>query len=169
MVYDELRNLATVRMGGEGSEHTLQATALVHEAWLKLRGRDGEPLQWNDHRHFFNAAAEAMRRILIDHARRKNSERHGGRWIRITFGDYQAPSTATPAEIIDLDSALAKLARSSPEKAEIANMHLFGGLTLAEIAASLGVAEITVKRRWKFVKAWLTRELKRDLTKSEEP
>lgn len=167
LVYDELRQLAAARMSGERAGHTLQATALVHEAWMKLAGADGEALQWNGRRHFYAAAAEAMRRILIDHARRKMAARRGGDWLRITFGDHEAPRNATPPEMIDLDDALARLAEIDEEKAEVAKLRLFGGLTVAEIASTLEVPQATVKGRWSYVKAWLSRELKCGDSKTE--
>lgn len=167
LVYDELRQLASARMASERSGHTLQATALVHEAWIKLAGPDGEGLQWNDRRHFYAAAAEAMRRILIDHARRKMAGRRGGDWLQITFGDHEAPRSATPPEIIDLNDALDRLAEIDEERAEVAKLRLFGGLTVVEIAATLDISEATIKRRWSYVKAWLSRELSRDDTKAE--
>ena len=162
LVYDELRRLAAARMSAERGDHTLQATALVHEAWIKLAGPDGEALQWNDRRHFYAAAAEAMRRILIDHARRKMAARRGGDWLRITFGDHESPHSATPPEMIDLNDALDRLAEIDEQKAEVAKLRLFGGLTVVEVAAALDVSEATIKRRWSYVKAWLSRELKRD-------
>jgi RNA polymerase sigma factor (TIGR02999 family) len=166
LVYDELRQLAAARMSGERAGHTLQATALVHEAWVKLAGSDGEALHWNGRRHFYAAAAEAMRRILIDHARRKMTARRGGDWLRITFGDHEAPRSATPPEMIDLNDALERLAEIDEEKAEVAKLRLFGGLTVVEIASTLDVSEATITRRWSYVKAWLSRELKRDDTKT---
>lgn len=162
LVYDELRQLAAARMAGERTGHTLQATALVHEAWLKLTGPDGEALAWNDRRHFYAAAAEAMRRILIDHARRKIADRRGGAWLRVTFGDLEAPRSATPPELIDLNDALEKLSRSDSEHAEVVKLRLFAGLSVVETASALGLSEATVKRRWSYAQAWLTRELKRD-------
>ena len=96
LVYDELRRLASARMSAERAGHTLQATALVHEAWMKLAGPDGEALRWNNRRHFYAAATEAMRRILIDHARGKMAARRGGDWLRITFGDHEDPRSAPP-------------------------------------------------------------------------
>ncbi len=168
LAYGELRQLAAARMSAERGDHTLQATALVHEAWIKLAGPDGEALQWNDRRHFYAAAAEAMRRILIDHARRKMATRRGGDWLRITFGDHAAPRSATPPEMIDLNDALDRLTAMDEEKAEIAKLRLFGGLTVGETALALDVSEATVKRRWSYVKAWLSRELKGDEVKSEE-
>ena len=167
LVYDELRQLAAARMSGERAGHTLQATALVHEAWIRLTGSDGKALRWNSRRHFYAAAAEAMRRILIDHARRKMAARRGGDWLRITFGDHEDPRSATPPEMIDLNDALERLAEIDAEKAEVAKLRLFAGLTVVEIAAALDVSEATIKRRWSYVKAWLSRELKRDDTKTE--
>ena len=161
LVYDELRQLASARMSGEREGHTLQATALVHEAWIKLVGPDGEALQWNDRRHFYAAAAAAMQRILIDHSRRKMADRRGGDWLRITFGDHGAPRSATPPEMIDLNNALEKLGKIDEEKAEVAKLRLFVGLNVAEIALALNLSPATVKRRWSFIKAWLSRELKR--------
>jgi RNA polymerase sigma factor (TIGR02999 family) len=161
LVYDELRRLAAARMAGERSDHTLQATDLVHEAWIKLAGADGEGIAWNGRRHFYAAAAKAMRRILVDHARRKNSRKRGGDWLRITFGDHEAPRSATPPEMIDLNDALDKLCTVNSEMAEVAKLRLFGELTVAESAAALGVSEPTIKRRWRSAKAWLSRELKR--------
>ena len=119
-VYDELRQLAAARMAGERAGHTLQGTALVHEAWIKLAGPDGEALHWEGRRHFYAAAAEAMRRILIDHARRKMAARRGGDWLQITFGDHEAPRSVTPPEMIDLNDALEKLAAIDKVKAEVA-------------------------------------------------
>ena len=166
LVYDSLRELAAARMSGERDGHVLQATALVHEAWIKLTGPDGEALQWNNRRHFYAAAAEAMRRILIDHARRNIAARRGGDWLRITFGEHEDPRGATPPEMIDLNDALERLAKIDAEKAEVVKLRLFAGLTVVEIAAALDVSEATIKRRWSYVKAWLSRELKRgDTTK----
>ena len=167
LVYDELRQLAAARMSGENAGHTLQATALVHEAWIKLASPEGESLQWNGRRHFYAAASDAMRRILIDHARRKMAERRGGDWLRITFGDQEAPHSATPPEMIDLNDALDRLAEIDEEKASVAKLRLFGGLTVEEIALTLEISPATIKRRWSYVKAWLSRELKRDDTKVE--
>jgi RNA polymerase sigma factor (TIGR02999 family) len=139
----------------------------VRPSILTLRGPEGELLHWNGRRHFYAAAAEAMRRILIDHARRKMAARRGGDWLQITFGDLEAPRSATPPEMIDLNDALEKLATIDEGKAEVAKLRLFAGLTVAETAAALGVSEPTVKRRWRFVQAWLSRELRRGDPKAE--
>ncbi len=168
LVYDELRRLAAARMGGECPGHTLQATALVHEAWIKLAGSEGEEIHWNGRHHFYAAAADAMRRILIDHARRKMAARRGGDWLEVTFGDHEAPRSATPPELIDLNDAVERLAEIDEEKAKVAKLRLFVGLTVAEIAATLDLSEATIKRRWSYVRAWLSRELKRDDTRTEK-
>ena len=162
LVYEELRKLAKARMAGERVGHTLQATALVHEAWIKLSGTEGEGIEWNDRRHFYAAAAEAMRRILIDHARHKMAAKRGGDWLRITFGDHEAPSSATPPEMLDLNDALEKLSAIDAEKAEGGQAATLRWADGCETGAALGVSKATIKRRWSFVKAWLGRELKRD-------
>lgn len=168
LVYDELRRLAAARMASERSGHTLQATALVHEAWMKLAGGAQGSQVWNGRRHFYAAAAEAMRRILIDHARRKLASRRGGDWLRITMGDREDPQGVTPPELIDLNSALEKLARIDEERAAVAKLRIFGGLTIAETAEALELSEATISRRWSFAKAWLSRELKKDQSDSKK-
>ena len=160
LVYEELRQLAAAKMASEREGHTLQATALVHEVWIKLAGAEGGSLKWNDRRHFYAAAAEAMRRILIDHARRKLASRRGGEWLEVTFGDFEAPRKVRAEEMIDLSDALEKLSQEDPAKVEVAQLRLFGGLTIPEIAQALDASESTIKRRWTFAKAWLSRELK---------
>lgn len=168
-VYKELRQLAAAKMAGERAGHTLQATALVHEAWIKLVAAEGGSLEWNGRHHFYAAAAEAMRRILIDHARRKLAARRGGEWLEITFGDFEAPRNVRADEMIDLNDALDRLNNEDPEKAEVAKLRLFGGLTVPEIALALGTSESTIKRRWTFAKAWLSRELKDEKAKMASP
>jgi RNA polymerase sigma factor (TIGR02999 family) len=168
LVYDELRKLAAARMAGERSDHTLQATALVHEAWIRLAGAEGEAIQWNGRRHFLAAAAEAMRRILIDHARRRMADKRGGDWLRVTFGEHASPMSADPAELIDLNAALEQLAEDDPQEAELAELRLFAGLTVPEAAAALGVSTATVNRRWSYVKARLSRDLRRGDTNDQE-
>ena len=129
LVYGELRQLAAAKMASERAGHTLQATALVHEVWIKLVGAEGGSLEWNGRRHFYAAAAEAMRRILIDHARRKLAARRGGEWLEITFGDFEAPQSVRADEMIDLNDALDRLNNEDPEKAEVAKLRLFGVAT----------------------------------------
>ena len=169
LVYGELRQLAAAKMAGERAGHTLQATALVHEVWIKLVGAESGSLEWNGRRHFYAAAAEAMRRILIDHARRKLAARRGGEWLEITFGDFEDPQSVRADEMIDLNDALDRLNNEDPEKAEVAKLRLFGGLTVPEIALALGASESTIKRRWTFANAWLSRELKDGKTKTDSP
>ncbi len=162
LVYEELRQQAAAKMANERQGHTLQATALVHEAWVKLSGRQGKSIAWNGRRHFYAAAVDAMRRILIDHARRKNTTRRGGGWQQVTLNDKLSAREVTPGEFIDLNDALDKLHQLSPQKAELAKLRLVGGLTVEETAATLNLSTATVKRHWSYAKAWLSRELKRN-------
>lgn len=160
LVYDELRKLAAAKMARENPGQTLQATALVHEAWLKLIGGQGER-RWNDRTHFFAAAAEAMRRILVDNARRKLRVRHGGELERV---DLEAIQVAAPGpdedELLAVHEALDELATLDARKAELVKLRFFVGLTFAEAAEVLGVSEITAKRDWAFARAWLYRSTK---------
>lgn len=155
LVYDELRRLARVHMANERAEHTLQPTALVHEAYLRLIG-DGDP-GWDARGHFFAAAAEAMRRILIDHARTKKSLKRGGQRQRIELDD--AAPIALPCqdvdELLDLDAALERFAKEDAEKAELVKLLYFAGLKLEEAAAAQGISRTTAYRRWLYARAWL--------------
>jgi RNA polymerase sigma factor (TIGR02999 family) len=158
LVYDELRRLATHRLAGEGPGHTLQPTALVHEAYLKLVGPD--PRQpWNGRVHFFAAAAEAMRRILIDHARRKHRARRGGGMRRVAVDDLDDIELVTGAgdadELLALDEALARLAAADPRRAELVRLRYFAGLTLEQAAELLDISRATADRHWAFARAWL--------------
>lgn len=156
IVYEELRKLAAQKMAHEAPGQTLQATALVHEAWLRLGG-DAQP-KWENRGHFFAAAAEAMRRILVDNARRKRCVRHGGDLER---ADIAAVPVAAPSperdEVLAVHEALDELAAVSPRKAELVKLHFFVGLTFAEAALVLGISEVTAKRDWSFARAWLYR------------
>ena len=156
LVYDELRKLAAHKMAREAPGQTLQATALVHEAWLRLGG-DAQPV-WDNRGHFFAAAAEAMRRILIDQARRKRCGRHGGELERVDVAEIQvpAPEPATE-ELLAVHEALDELAALDARKAELVKLRFFVGLTFAEAAAVLGISEVTAKRDWAFARAWLYR------------
>jgi len=161
LVYGELRKLAAAKMARESPGHTLQPTALVHEAWLRLGGDGQKP--WPNRCYFFAAAAEAMRRILVDAARRKQAVRHGGGQERV---DLDAPGAdlASPAddpELLAIHEALDRLAEHDPRKAEVVKLRYFTGLTLEEIAQALDIAEPTVKRDWASAKAWLFLELER--------
>ena len=161
LVYDELRKLAAARMAQEQPGQTLQATAIVHEAWLRLVS-DGMRT-WQNRGHFFGAAAEAMRRILIENARRKHALKRGGGQIRVDIADLDFPEASPDDKILLIDDALQKLQIESPEKARIVVMKFFGGLTNQEIAEHLGTAERTVERQWAFAKAWLYAAIKAEV------
>jgi RNA polymerase sigma factor (TIGR02999 family) len=156
LVYDELRRLAARKLAGEKAGHTLQPTALVHEAYLRLLGPEGARVGWNGRAHFFAAAAEAMRRILIENARRKHAEKRGGGRIRIDLIDASAISVETPPDdLIALDDALARLEREDKPKADLVKLHFFVGLTLEEAADLLGLSRATAYRHWTYARAWL--------------
>jgi RNA polymerase sigma factor (TIGR02999 family) len=159
LVYDELRKLAAQRLAQEKPGQTLQATALVHEAYLRLVDVD-RPQHWAGRGHFFAAAAEAMRRILIDNARRKHRPKHGGNRRR-KAGDVAAPRPAMPPEdLLALDEALDKLAEEEPAKAELVKLRFFAGLTMPEVAEALGISLATAERHWTYARTWLYAELK---------
>jgi RNA polymerase sigma factor (TIGR02999 family) len=158
LVYDELRRLATQKMAREKPGQTLDATALVHEAYLRLLGPAGEP-HWDNRRHFFAAAAEAMRRILVENARRRQAHRHGGGLQR---RDLDAEALVAPEPNLDLpalDAALHRLAEHDPLKARLVELRFFAGLTGEEAAAVLGLSASSADRHWVFARAWLRREL----------
>jgi len=154
LVYDELRRLAAAHMAAEKPGHTLQATALVHDAYLRLVGPDVSRI-WNGRGHFFGAAAEAMRRILVEAARRKKREKHGGARRRVELDDVTADPDGRSEDLLALDEALDGLAREDPAKAELVKLRYFAGLTLEEAAACQGVSLATAKRRWAVARAWL--------------
>jgi RNA polymerase sigma factor (TIGR02999 family) len=158
LVYDELRRLAAARIARETPGHTLQPTALVHEAYLRLVGAADAP-QWDGRGHFFAAAAEAMRRILIDSARRKGRVKHGGELRRADLGDADVPVRPPPDELIALDDALTKLAAEDAAAARIVEMHFFAGLSIEEAADALGVSRATAYRQWSYARAWLRVEV----------
>lgn len=155
LVYDELRALASAYLRAEGDGHTLQPTALVHEAYLKLVNQHAG---LNGASHFFAIAAQAMRRILIDHARRRNAQRRGG-GRAVTLRDDHATTAEKPVDVLALDDALRKLAKEHTRQARTVELRYFGGLGVRETAQVLGVSEITVKRDWRYAKAWLSREV----------
>ena len=155
LVYDKLRNLATARMAQESAGQTLQPTALVHEAWLQLAG-DGSR-SWQNRAHFFGAAADAMRRILIDQARRKSRLKHGGGQSRLDVDDLEIAATTPDEDALRINEALEKLEREDPEQARIVVLKFFGGLTNEEVAENLGLSERTVYRQWVCAKARLFR------------
>ncbi len=158
LVYDELRKLAAVKMAGENPDHTLQATALVNEAYMRLVGED-QKSTWDNRGHFFAAAAEAMRRILIDLARRKQSRRHGGDHQRREFQEGHLVALPLDERLLDLDAAIAQLANVDADLAELVKLRFFAGLTVEEAAAALGISARTVKRNWAYARAWLRREI----------
>jgi|SRR5436190_8466425 len=157
-VYDELRRLAADKLTRERDGQTLQATALVHEAWLRLTGGESTP-HWNSRRHFFGAAAEAMRRILVDNARRKQRLRHGGGQQRVDLDSQCAAGDAPSEDILALDMALAKLTASDAAKAELVKLRFFAGLTMPEVATALDISLATAERHWAFARSWLHAEL----------
>jgi RNA polymerase sigma factor (TIGR02999 family) len=153
LVYDELRKLAAQKLAREASGQTLDATALVHEAYLRLVGQGDEP-HWNSRGHFFAAAAEAMRRILIDNARRKRRPKHGGGRQRIEL-EEAIPAQESRHDLLALDEALTRLAEQEPVKAQLVHLRYFAGLSLEEAAACLGISPATAKRYWAVARAWL--------------
>ena len=160
LVYSELRRLAAIKMAAEAPGQTLQATALVHEAWLKLTERDKQ--QWNDRSHFFNAAAEAMRRILIDVARRKRAARHGGQLSRADVAEVDLPLPMPDDELLALDAALDRLSAFNERAAEVVKLCFFVGLTQEQAASELGISLSTVERLWAFARTFLFNEIQNE-------
>ncbi|HXT10825.1 MAG TPA: sigma-70 family RNA polymerase sigma factor [Candidatus Angelobacter sp.] len=158
LVYQELRQLAAVRLFQEASGQTLQPTALVHEAWLRLV-KDGDRT-WENRGHFFGAAAEAMRRILVENARRKSRLKRGGGQIRLNMEDVTLAETTPDDKILLMDEALEELKAQDPEKARIVVMKFFAGLSNKEVAETMGTTERTIERHWAYAKAWLFRNIR---------
>ena len=158
LIYDELRKLATQKLAHEAAGHTLQATALVHEAYLRLVEMD-KPQQWNSRGHFFYAAAEAMRRILVEQARRKTSEKAGGKSQRIPLGEEQLVAPSRDIDLIALDEALDRLANLDTRKADLVKLRFFAGMTISQAAVALGIAESTADADWAYAKSWLRVEM----------
>ena len=159
LVYDELRRLATAKLGHEKPGQTLQATALVHEAYLRLV--DTEKVQhWNSRGHFFAAAAEAMRRILVERARSKAREGRGGDWKRVDFEELDVATSVSPDQLVALDDALARLADLDEIAGGLVKLRYFAGLGLDRAAEALGVSTATAYRHWAYARAWLCSELK---------
>ncbi len=161
LVYDELRRLAAGRLAHEKPGQTLDATALVHEAYLRLASGQ----RWDDRGHFFAAAAEAMRRILIDNARRKRSRKHGGGQVRLDLDDVRPAAAEPDLDLLALDEALTRLAERDKVKADLVQLRYFAGLTLDEAAGVLGISPATADRYWAYARAWLHREI----TRGEKP
>jgi len=158
LVYDELRKLAGAKLVQEKPGQTLQATALVHEAYVRLVGSQ-ESVEWNSRGHFFAAAAEAMRRILVESARRKQRLKHGGQHERVDLDSACAVTAAPSLDLLALDDALTRLAAAEPVKAELVNLRFFAGLTMPEAARALDMSLATAERHWAFAKSWLYAEL----------
>jgi RNA polymerase sigma factor (TIGR02999 family) len=157
LVYDELRRLASSRLAQAAPGQTLQPTALVHEAWLRLVG-DHNP-SFKDRAHFFRACAEAMRHILIDRARRKKTERHGGGLRRLDFEEFDLASPPASDQLLAVNEALDELALEHPVQAELVKLRYFTGLTIKEVSEVLGISVTTAKSYWTFSRAWLLREI----------
>ncbi len=160
LVYEELRLLARRYIAGERRNHTLQATALVHEAYVRLI--DGTRIDWKGRTHFFAVSATAMRRILIDHARRKASAKRGGEWRRVTLGGESTERPLNAEELVSLDAAMDELAGIDERQARIVELRFFAGLSVPEVAELLGVSKRTVEGEWTHARAWLNRSLSED-------
>ena len=161
LVYEELRKLASQRLALEKSGQTLQATALVHEAYLRLVGNESD-VHWNSRGHFIAAAAEAMRRILVDNARRKKTEKHGGRRKRIDLSQAEPVTDADPDALLDLDELLTVLAGADPEAAAVAKLRIFAGLSVEDAAEALSMSRANAYRQWAYGRAWLHARLRAD-------
>lgn len=168
IVYDELHRIASSKLSRETPGQTLQATALVHEAYLKLMpvgdraaavASKGNGPRWDSRGHFFAAAAEAMRRILVDNARRKNRLKRGGDFSRVPLDNIHLNDDSSSIDLIALDEALTKFEQHSPDKATVVKLRYFAGLTLEETADALSISVPTVHRHWRYARAWLRREL----------
>jgi RNA polymerase sigma factor (TIGR02999 family) len=161
LVYQELRRLAAAKMAHESAGHTLQATALVHEAWLRVAGSSHQT--WQSRAHFFGAAAEAMRRILVEHARRKHSLKRGAGAERVELNEAVLVLAAPDEELLAVHEALDKLARVDPAAAELVKLRYFVGMNMEEAALALGMAKRTAENLWAYARAWLHREIKNEL------
>lgn len=153
VLYDELRALARAQLRHERPDHTLQPTALVHEAYLRLLG-GGQP-PWNDRQHFFRAAAEAMRRILIEHARKRSRVKRGGKQIRVELSGVDLAGDQDLDQLLALDDAFRRLEEQDPQAADVVRLRFYAGLSVEETAQAAGLSERTVKREWAFARAWL--------------
>ena len=160
LLYDQLRDVAHQRLKGERAGHTLTTTALVHEAYLRLI--EVERVEWKDRAHFLAMSSRLMRRVLVDYARRRKAIRRGGEWVRVDLDDVMAISDETLGIVPDVDAALTRLEELNERQSRIVEQHYFAGLTLEECAQVLGVSLTTVKREFRFAKAWLAKELNPD-------
>ena len=167
LVYEELRKVAAASMANEPPGQTLQATALVHEAWLRLVGPEAQV--WNSRYHFFAAAAEAMRRILIESARRKQRPKHGHGWQRVDLDQVNVAIQTDDDTLLLVNEALTRLEQEDPQKAELVKLRYFVGMTIPEAGQALGLSESTTKRIWTYARAFLVREIKRLQAADEKP
>jgi RNA polymerase sigma factor (TIGR02999 family) len=167
LVYQELRQVARAYMRRERPDHTLQATALVNEAYLKLFY--GEPFEWENRKHLFCTVARSMRRVLVDHSRRRRAERHGGLQRKVTLDDQGPAFVQDLPQLLALDEALERLAKLNGRQAQVIELHFFGGLTESETAEILDVSLKTIKNDWRFAKAWLKTEMGSDANDSGTP
>jgi RNA polymerase sigma factor (TIGR02999 family) len=165
LVYQELRRIAVQKMAAESPGHTLQPTALVHEAWLRLVGNDGDA-RFANRAHFFGAAAEAMRRILIDRARRKRAQRHGAGQQRLDIDEVEIAVASEDDQLLAIDEALDKLAERDKGAADLVKLRYFVGMTIEEAAQALGISETTANRDWAYARAWLFKEIESQSRKS---
>jgi len=162
LVYDELRRLAAAKMAQEKPGQTLQATALVHEAYLRLV--DGEKAQhWDSRGHFFAAAAEAIRRLLVEQARRKQRLKHGGEHRRVPFEELELACAVPSEQLLTLNEAISRLEQESPEKSQVVQLRFFAGMNHEEVADVLGISAVTARRHWRYARAWLRREMRIEL------
>jgi len=159
MVYQELRKLAAAKLSHEKPGQTLQPTVLVHEAYLRLVAGE-HPQQWNGRGHFFAAAAEAMRRILVENARRKQSQKHGGGLRRVDFDEANTAAESRTEDLLALNEALTRLEELMPDKARLVKLRYFAGMTLSEAAGALGISLRTAERNWTYAKAWLLQAIR---------
>jgi RNA polymerase sigma factor (TIGR02999 family) len=163
LVYDELRRLAHSYLRRERPDHTLQSTALVHEAYVRLTGN--APPQWQDRTHFFGIAANLMRQILVEHARSRNRSKRGGGALKLAIESVNEPSNELDLDVVALDDALKDLARFDPQQCRVVELRFFAGLSIEETAEVLGISDSTVKRDWNTARFWLFRELDRTIAK----
>ncbi len=159
LVYDELRRVARHCLAGQRPDHTLQSAALVHEAYLRLVGRSS--VHWDDRVHFFAVAAQLMRRILVDHGRKRCAAKRGGDRVTLTLDERLVPARQRELDVVALDDALHELSRMNPQQARVVEMRFFSGLSIEETAQALGISSATVKRDWAVARAWLYREMAR--------
>jgi RNA polymerase sigma factor (TIGR02999 family) len=157
LVYDELRRLARYYLASQRSDHTLQGTAIVHEAYLRLAGRDN--VHWENRRHFFAVAAQLMRRILVDHARKRNAAKRGGAQLTLVVDEAVEPSSQRELDLVALDDALKALAKLDERQSRIVELRFFGGLSIEDTSRLLEISPATVKREWSTARAWLYGEI----------